>query len=224
MEPTWSATQTVDIVPVTTHQSEFLRWMRAAVTPGEPRTQHPIDELLAEHHVINGAVAALERQARRLFRSRQLDPKIWDGFVDLLGNWANQVHRRKEEQGLFTSLQESVDPKELERHELSKVVSQHAHCEGAIVDLFHGIGEGDWEKVGRAAVNYVQLARDRVTITEQKLFPLSRKMLEEKELTGLRERFDELEKFGLGERARTYYVDLAQDICMAADLKDVLVF
>lgn len=222
MEPTWSATQTIDIVPVTSHQSEFLRWVRAAVSPSEPRTQHPIDELLGEHHVIGGVVAALERQARRLFKSRQLDPQIWDGFVDLLGNWVNQVHRRKEEQGLFTMLQESIDAKELERHELPKVISQYAHCENDVVDLFNGVGEGDWEKVARAAVNYVQFSRARVTLTEQRIFPMARNLLEEANVANLRNRFNELESFGLGDRKRMYYMELARSLCEGADLKDVL--
>lgn len=209
--------KTADIIPVSPHFAQFADWMRSATHPEAPRTQHPVDELLGEHYVMDAALAALEREIRRLSVHGQLRPPYWEDVVDFFGNFVHQVHRRKEEQGLFPALLEALgDP---DRSRIAEIAREHERAKDFTILIADGVSEGDWEKVLRAAHMFLSLGRDHMPREEKDAFLLAKRVLSEDAVAELRARFDELERFGLGDRGRLYYVRLAESLCERAGIE-----
>lgn len=210
-----SLQKTSDIIPISSHEVEFMQWVKAARDPSGARTQHPVDELLAEHYIMDSVLAAMEREARRLVVHRQLRPDYWEDVVDYVGNYVHQIHRRKEEQGLFPKLvNRTVD--------VMQIAKEHVQARNLTVDLLEGVSQGDWERVLRAAHVYLQVAKEHLPREESQAFEPARTLLDAAQTAEVRAKFNELEAFGLGDRTRLYYLELAQRLCQRAGLEDKL--
>ncbi len=214
--------KTADIVPVTSFDSEFRAWVAIARDPDSSPAQHPVDELLAEHHIMDAALAAMERETRRLSVHHDLRPDAWQDVVDFMGNYVYQVHRRKEEQGLFIAYRVAVGDALDSTKTVDIIADEHSQATNMTIDLVNGVSEGDWEKVLRAAHRYLRVARDHLIREERDVFEAARGALGPAAVDALRVRFAELETFGLGERDRMYYLELARRMCARADLDDIL--
>lgn len=213
--------QTADIVPVTSYEAEFARWREVARNPDAPNPQRPIDELFGEHHLMDVALAAMERETRRLSVHHDLRPAVWEQIVDFLGNFVYQVHRRKEEQGLFPVWKDVVGPTEAEAI-VKHVEHDHEQATRMTLDLLNGVNTGDWEKVLRAAHLYLRVVRDHLVQEEHEIFEPMRAALSPEQVQQVREKFDALERFGLGERDRKYYLELTRSMCQQVGLGDLL--
>lgn len=212
--------ETGEIKPITTYDLEYRAWLRAAHDPRAPRDQHPVDELLGEHHVMDAVLAAMEREARRISTRGEFRQAMWEDFVDYLGNFVYQVHRRKEEQGLLPVYVELSG--EDAATAMSAIAKEHRQITELTLDLVHGVGEGDWEKVLRAGHLYLRLGRDHLEREERDVFPKARDLLDPAAAHALRQKFDELERFGLGDRDRIYYLNLARRLCARTGLPETL--
>ncbi|MCA9553910.1 MAG: hemerythrin domain-containing protein [Myxococcales bacterium] len=212
--------ETADIHPVITYDLEYRDWLRAAHDPSAPRDQHPVDELLGEHHVMDAVLAAMEREARRISTRGEFRQALWEDFVDYLGNFVYQVHRRKEEHGLLPVYVRLCG--EDAASAMSAVAKEHRQITEITLDLVHGVGEGDWEKVLRAGHLYLRLGRDHLEREEREVFPTARERLDPAAVHELRQKFDELERFGLGDRDRMYYVTVARRLCARTGLPETL--
>lgn len=214
------ALPTSDINPITSYATEFEVWLKAAQNPSAPRDQHPIDELLAEHHIMDVVLAAMERETRRISVHGEFRQALWEDFVDYLGNFVYQVHRRKEEQGLFPLYMEATGQ---DLHSpVGVIAKEHEQSTNLTLDLVHGVGDGDWEKVLRAGHLYLRLGRDHLVREERDVFDAARRLFDPDAVQVLRKKFDELERFGLGERDRMYYVTVARRLCARTGLPESL--
>lgn len=214
--------KTADIVPVTTFDQEFMDWVVVARDTSGKLDQHPVDELLGEHHMMDAVLAAMERETRRLSVHHDLRPDAWEDLVDFMGNYIYQVHRRKEEQGLFEAYRAVVDSAGAGPLAIDVIAGEHQHATAMTIDLVNGVSEGDWEKVLRASHLFIRVARDHLLREEQEVFEPARAALDAEAVSTLKARFSELEKYGLGERTRLYYLDLARRLCARAGLDDIL--
>ncbi len=214
--------KTADIVPVAAFDSEFAAWVAWAQNPEKAERQHPIDELMAEHHIMDAGLAAMERETRRLSVHHDLRPDAWRDIVDFIGNYIYQVHRRKEEDGLFEAYRTHLEANSAESGTVDLVAAEHGQATNMTVTLVNGVGEGDWEKVLRAAHLYLRVARDHLLTEENEIFEQARALLDDEAVAALKVRFTELERFGLGERDRLYYLDLVRRMCKLAGFKGLL--
>ncbi len=205
---------TNEILPVIRHEADFDRWVEDA--NGSKNTLHPVNELFAEHHMIDAVLAVMEREVRRLSVHRDLRVDVWSDLIDFFGNFVLQVHRRKEEQGLFPAFLAVASSEDLQVAE--PLVAEHPAVQAITVDLFKGVSAGDWGKVLRAAHVYIKQARDHIPREEHSVFAGARLAFDQRQEEQLRLRFDELERFGLGDRSRRHYLQLADDLCRRAAL------
>lgn len=211
--------ESMDLRPVLPFRTEFEHWVRRArgehVDP-----QHPVDELLAEHHMLDAALAAMEVESHRLSRRQVLRTEAWADIVDFVGNFIHLVHRRKESQALFGAFAEASNgdhDKILEQTE-----REHQRAARLTMELMDGVNEGDWEKVLRTAQLYLAFARAHLRHEEEFIFDVVRGALGPTQTTQVRADFDRLEAFGLGERDRLYYLQLVQRLCHSAGLDATL--
>ena len=212
--------KTSDIVPLSSYELDFIQWVKDAhAAPGVEREQDPLNEMLAEHHIMDAVLAAMEREARRLSVHRELRPDFWERVVDFIGNYVHQCHRRKEEQAFFPIARryETVDG-----GPVAMIAKDHAQAHQLTWDLYNGVEEGDWEKVLRAAHVYLRVARDHLVREENNVFEPARDLLTPEDVQSLRKQFDEIEKDALGQRDRMYYLKVARSLCLDAGLDDLL--
>lgn len=212
--------QTNDIVPLTYHEQEFLSWVKAARQPKLPRAQTPINELRAEHHLMDKVLAAMEREARKLAVHGELRVDCWQDVVDFIGNYVHQCHRRKEEQGLFPVALQKVTATTMQP--ITVIAKEHEQAKQLTLDVCYGVGEGDWERVVRASHVYLRVAKEHIEREEEKVFtPLERVLFNDINKK-IRAKFDAIEKEALGERDRAYYLEVARRLCERTGLPDPL--
>ena len=210
--------KTSDIIPLSSYELDFIQWAKDAQSGG-PREQDPINELLAEHHIMDAVLAAMEREARRLSVHGQLRPDFWERVVDFVGNYVHQCHRRKEEQALFPVAQRY---ELVENGPVAMISKDHQQAHQLTWDLYNGVSEGDWEKVLRAAHLYLRVARDHLVREENHVFEPARELITPEDAADLRGKFDEIERDALGERDRMYYLKVARTLCQDAGLDRLL--
>jgi hemerythrin-like domain-containing protein len=213
--------KTSDIIPVSPHEAEFEDWLKTARSPGAPRTQHPLDELIGEHHLIDVVLAAIERGARRLSVHEVMQPEFWEDVVDFVGNFVVQCHHRKEEEALLPLVR---DPAEGDAAPPAQVLSlQHDQARQLAYDLLDGVNEGDWEKLLRAAHLFIRLEREHLVTEERDVFEPARRIATAAELSAARATADAVERAAFQDRDRLYYVAVARRLTRAAGLPDPLV-
>src|SRR5215468_7878224 len=84
---------------------ELDAWAKEAELSREQRrAQHPVDELLAEHHLIRIVLAAMRAEAARFSREKKLRLEFWEDAVDFVGNFGLLRHYRKKANHLFPVL------------------------------------------------------------------------------------------------------------------------
>jgi hypothetical protein len=95
--------QRPELVPSSPFTHEYQVWAQAAQGDGDGG-QSAIDQVLADHFMMDVVLSVITREAHALAERRPLRTELWDDVVDFVGNYIHQVHRRKEEQALFPAL------------------------------------------------------------------------------------------------------------------------
>ncbi|MEO1337484.1 MAG: hypothetical protein AAFV29_17705, partial [Myxococcota bacterium] len=179
-------------IPVSSYELDFIQWAKCAeAVEAGPSTQEPINELLAEHHIMDAVLAAMEREARRLSVHGELRTDYWERVVDFVGNYVHQCHRRKEERAL-QMVNERYQA--VEAGPMAMITRDHEQAHRLTWDLYNGVSDGDWEKVLRAAHLYLRVIRDHMIRVERYVFEPARDVLTPEVAADLRRQFDETER------------------------------
>ena len=197
------------------YRAEFLEWAKASTADG-PRQQHPVDELLGEHHLMRTVIAMMHGEAKRLANHQPFRPELWVTAVEFIGNFGLLYHYRKKANHLFptaTELGLSEAIKELDKDQSIDI--------DLTLDIVDAVQECDWEKVLRLAVMLVSAKRQKME-QEEKTVLLPVKPLLTPELTAsLRAAFDDVEKKALqGKGGRGDYLDIARTMAKVLGLPD----
>lgn len=211
--------KTSDILPLTPHEPEFSAWVADARRAGTERSQGAIDELIAEHHMMDVVLAAMDREARKLGQHQLLRLEFWEDVVDWTGNYVHQCHRRKEEEALFPVMLSHVGA---DQQLVEAIAAEHRQAKQLTLDLLDGVDEGDWEKVLRAAHLYVRLAREHLVREQTEVFEPAVRLLDAGQHAALRRAFDAIERDALGDRDRLYYLEVARRLARGAALPDLI--
>ncbi len=193
----------------------FDLWMRDAAVAAPAR---PEQELLAEHHVMGMAIAAMDEEARRLAHGEPLRPDFWQTVVDVIGNFVHRVHRRKEEEAFFPALHAwgLVDA------EHSKGLERAHRALGQLTqELCDGVGEGDWEKVFRVVVIYLDHIRSHLAAEEIQLLSPALAELPVERIEPVRLQFLAIEREALGERGRRSVLADTRRLCQEVGLAEL---
>ena len=177
-------------------------------------TPHPVDDLSAEHRVIETVLAALTREAETLAAGAGLRRDWLLEAVSILEEFADRCHHGKEEELLFP---------ELVRHGMSfesgpVAVMKHEHVEGRalLARLRAAAARADRAEAVATIAAYGWLMRQHIQKEDLVLFPHARAMLPAAAVQELRERFDAFEREIIGEGRHCKHLERARALCAQA--------
>lgn len=202
----------VSTVPTNQSKSEFLEWARAVA---EPRSQHPIDEILAEHHLMRVVLQAIQKETLRLSRQRELRLEFWSGAVDFVGNFGLLYHWRKKANHLLPELDALGFGDAVKRLE-----DRQTHDIDLTLEFTDSVQDGDIEKLTRLVALLVMVKREKMDLEERELLLPARSVMPPERTEALRAAFDQVEKKALPERGRKEYLELAKRLCVIAGASD----
>lgn len=190
---------------------EFRAWRRAAegaLSDGE--TQSPTEELLAEHHLMNLVVTAMEREAGQLDQGAELRFDFWSDVVDFIGNFVHHCHRAKEEQVFYPAVVE-LGLIEAERSDVLE--GEHRNAKELTLGIISGVENGDWEQVVRLVSMYAYFIRHHMRSEEMELVQPAVRELSPAIHSRLAGDFAAVENAALAKRNRAHYLDVVRRIC-----------
>jgi len=179
------------------------------------RRQPPVDELLAEHHVMTAVLAAMEAEAGRMLAGEPLRHAFWSDVVDFNGNFVHLCHRVKEEAHFIPIL---VEHGLLDAKQRQAVLHEHVSARDLTLGMCDGVGEGDWEKVLRLVSIYVHLLRPHMRREEAGMFAMARTALPANTVQDLRRSFDGVDRQALARGGRRHFAAIAVRLTAACGI------
>lgn len=188
----------------TTAKQAFEGWF-AAIDSGN-RGQPPSQELLAEHHVMEVVLGAMEAEAEAMLTGSSLRTEFWTDIVDFNGNFVHMCHRAKEEEFLIPAL---VEHGLLDARQQEAIHQEHLSGKDLTMSLCEGVGEADWEKVLRLVSIYMHILRPHMRREETGIFAAAANLPAAAQ-ERLQRAFAEVERRALGPRGRRHFVAVAR--------------
>ena len=176
----------------------------------------PIEQLEADHRIIETALRGLTGLATRLERGESIQPAAFERIFDFLGDFADGHHHQKEEKSLFPALSEHGVPRE---HGPLGVMLQE-HCTGrALIEHMkraasaQGADPNAPRKFAEAARGYVELMTAHIQKENNVLFRIAESLLDQRSIESLQNEFDHAEANLAGSRAK--YQQEAEEMARA---------
>ena len=180
----------------------------------------PIDVLMQEHRVIEGALDALETAANRLERGESIRPTFFIDAAGFIRDFADGCHHSKEEGVLFGAMVDAGAPAEggaiammLDEHEEGRRYTRAMR--GAAMRLDRGDDTGRGEIIANAR-RYVALLRDHIAKEDEMLFPMAAELIPPSREDELMERFERVEADDAGPGAHARLIALAAELAREA--------
>lgn len=160
------------------------------------------EQLVEEHNVIERLLAVLQATATKLERGDDLAPEVLERELDIIRNFADRCHHRKEEGSLFPLMEKHGIPREggpigvmlIEHDKGREYVRQ-------MIDAVRSYAAGD-KVAGRdfaaAARAYAQLLSQHIYKENNILYPMANRVLGRQEHKELTERFEQIEAEEIG--------------------------
>lgn len=176
----------------------------------------PIDTLMSEHRVIEGALDSLESFAKRVDKGTEEDRRSAKQFGKFFRMFADKCHHGKEEDLLFKELVTlGMAPDGgpigvmLEEHELGR------SCVRRISAL--GDGDGPWtsqelDDFHSAVSEFVPLLRAHIQKEDGILFPAADRLLPSDRVNDLDRRFELFDRDQIGEDVHEDLLKLARSL------------
>lgn len=157
-----------------------------------------IQNLMDEHRLIEQVLGALETFSERLGVGETLDRASVAKFGDFFKNFADRIHHGKEEDRLFTMMEQNGFPKEY--GPLAVMYEEHVAGRACVKALVEA-GEGDGplsaterEAVLAAAGAYIPLLRGHILKEDNILYPMAIEAIRNEEMDRLGEAFAAFER------------------------------
>jgi hemerythrin-like domain-containing protein len=209
--------------PAVSYYRQLVEWAREAErgpTPpphSEGTRQHPIDQLLGEHHLMRSALLTMQAEASRLAKEKSLRFDYWKVAVDFVGNFGLLCNYRKKANHLFPMLAELGFKDGLEALD----AEQQQNIE-LTLDLCDTVQEADWEKVMRLVAVFVGARRKQLEREERELLLPAKEKLDAEQQKRLADAFAEVDQKTLHPGGRAAYLAMARELAKATSLPDPL--
>ena len=154
-----------------------------------------IQTLKEEHRLIERAIAALEKAAKRLAASEEMRPAFFLNAALFIRKYADGCHHHKEEDLLFTAMAAAGMP--LDGGPLAVMLSEHV--QGREHTAAMQAAAEAWEKgdqnarsvVAHNALGYARLLVYHIQREDGILYPMAEKAIQGQELIALQAAFDQ---------------------------------
>ncbi len=175
----------------------------------------PTDELKHEHQIILIALDGVEREMQRVQDGGPVPEERVGQMIDFVQNFADRCHHAKEENLLFTRMQERGLPANggpigvmLQEHDEGRRLVRTA------AKALPGAGAGDAGARAALAANllaYVRLLRLHIDKEDNVLYPMADKILTPADQAELTAAFERVEAEEIGEGTHERYHQLAHE-------------
>jgi hemerythrin-like domain-containing protein len=157
----------------------------------------PIQQLQAEHRIIEKALRALTGLSGRLKRGESIQPDAFERLFEFLTAFADLRHHQKEEKCLFPALALHGIPRD---HGPLGVMLQE-HCSGrALIEhmkraasSYAGHDRNAVRHFTEAAREYVELLTEHIHKEDNVLFRIAESLLDEHSMRSLQDEFEQAE-------------------------------
>lgn len=175
----------------------------------------PTDELKHEHQIILIALDGVEREMQRVQGGGPVPEERVGQMIDFIQNFADRCHHAKEENLLFTRMQDRGLP--VNGGPIGAML--HEHEEGrrlvrAAAQALPNAGAGDAAAAAALASNllaYVRLLRQHIDKEDNVLYPMADQILTAADQTELAAAFERVEAEEMGEGTHERYHQLAHE-------------
>jgi len=174
----------------------------------------PIEQLKAEHRIIEKALRALSGLCDRLETGEAIDPTGFDRLFEFLGNFADRRHHQKEEKCLFPAL--GLHGVARDRGPIGVMLQEHCTGRALITHMkraavaFENHAPNAAVQFSDAGRNYVALLREHIIKEDTVLFQIAESLLDARALQSLQDDFDSAESDMAESHAR--YARVAEEM------------
>ncbi len=194
------------VKPPNLYGEHYGAWAQAA-RQDRTCTQHPIDELLAEHHLMRRMFEAMRTEAVEIARRRPMNLDFWANAVDVIGNFALLIHWRKKANHLFPLIRD----RGFAEH-LAKLEKEQDQDIANTLELCDAVQDGDRESVVRLVSLYTGAKQRHMEREEQTVLLPSKDVLTPEDVESLRAKFDEVDEGAMPGAGRAHYYGVAVDV------------
>ena len=176
----------------------------------------PTEELIHEHEVIRHVLRAAADEAQKMSSTAVIRPELIEMMLDFFRNFADKCHHGKEENHLFSLLEQ----RGMSRESGPVAVMLMEHVEGRrrlsnIAGLLPAARQGDEDAIRALSENliaYVYLLDNHITKENSVLFPMADSILTPEDQENLEKAFIKVEEEEIGEGVHEKYHNLAHAI------------
>jgi hemerythrin-like domain-containing protein len=183
----------------------------------------PTQLLKEEHQVILRMLKVLSTAADRMSKGQEISPTVFTRALDFIRQFADRCHHGKEEDHLFTAIEEKGIPRQ--GGPVGVMLDEHEDGRKAVRMMAEGLekyqrGNKDAKtSIVRGARDYVYVLRNHIPKEDDILYPMADEVLDPQTQQELLHRFQEVDKERLGEGRREYYLKLVEELEQELDLK-----
>lgn len=174
------------------------------------------EALKEDHRLIERMLNVLEKISKKMEGGEDISPDLLKKTSEFISNFADTYHHGKEENILFTTMEERGFPRE--GGPIAIMLVEHDEGRGYAQNFFTGVekyasGESEARKtIVENARNYAGLLSQHIQKEDNILYMMANNIIPEDIQRELLNRFDLVEKEKLGERGREYYINLVEDL------------
>ena len=143
----------------------------------------PFRQLMQEHRVIEKVLGALEAAA-----NLDMPVDFYERAIDFVTGYADGFHHAKEEERLFTYLEERGMARDY--GPLGVMLHEHDSGRKHISNMREQAAAGDLAALKNESLAYCALMRDHIAKEDEVLFPMGRAMLTPEEIAEVQAGFD----------------------------------
>lgn len=196
--------------------AQFDVWAAAARGEGATSAQHPIDDVLGEHHFLRRVLIGMQTEAYSLAAKGPWHMDFWSGAVDVVGNFGLLLHWRKKANHLFPLIRPLGFAEAIEKFDRQQQLDIET-----TLDICDAVAEGDSEKVVRLVSLFTDSKRRHMAQEEEEVLVPARAALDVDSADKLRSEFDQVDDSALPGADRRHYLETAEKILAAIDIEEV---
>lgn len=164
----------------------------------------PTEQLTEEHDSIKVMLRVIERVSQKLEAGEEVDSEHLESMIDFIRTFADKYHHGKEEDLLFSAMEEAGIPKE--GGPIGIMLSEHELGRKYVKEMDDGIAsykKGEYKaglQIAENARNYATLLTQHIYKEDNILYPMADMHLSEEKQQELIEEFEKVEqkKIGIG--------------------------
>jgi len=171
---------------------------------------------MEDHRVIERGLAILEAACDKVEAGEEVPVAVFRQMIDFIRTFADRCHHGKEEDILFTSMEQAGMPRQA--GPLGVMLTEHEEGRGYVRGMDEAttrVEAGEtaaWAEVVRNARAYAALLRQHIFKEDNVLYPLAHQVLPAERMAEMLDEFEQAEKERVGAGVHQRYHALLEEL------------